>query len=361
MENTAYTNKLGIKNFSTLIVCFLCLYGCASPEQALVISKTSVGLDIEASPPTMSVAYSRKEGVFAPKYNKDALPVLATVNKKVGFFDIAVGQGMATGKSAVVISKYLTSNAMPASVNTIDDDAIEKESKLDIPITEKSRPYFFGTDTVYGFNISFNATNAMSGVNLGYKRKEVAYASISKKTVANDQNKVSVSMPSLLALSQMSSDIQDVNNNGLVYEQIFATGSAATNMTKHPQIRQKLGIKLVPLSTADKQEINNEIKELKAKRLAEYASRQTQSRVDKIIQSIGSLDDEEAKELEQNPPINNIQTVNNLINRADKNNSRQGNATLSRQYLKMRVTMGSRTAEELSIWENRISLLRKSR
>ena len=59
-----------------LLMALLLLTGCASRLDTVVfVTKTSLGVDVEQTPPTASIAYDRVEGYFGPR--PIALPAFA--------------------------------------------------------------------------------------------------------------------------------------------------------------------------------------------------------------------------------------------------------------------------------------------
>ena len=51
------------------------LTACASGQNTVVfVTKTSLGVDVEQTPPTASIACDRVEGYFGPRYDTGAVP-----------------------------------------------------------------------------------------------------------------------------------------------------------------------------------------------------------------------------------------------------------------------------------------------
>ena len=87
--------------------------------------------------------------------------------------------------------------------------------------------------------------------NLGYKRKEVAYVRILEDKIAIPPR---VYIPSLLAGAELSSHLVFGESNN-VYNQVFATGNAASFMAMHPEIRKIIGLKFAPINDEEKKKV----------------------------------------------------------------------------------------------------------
>lgn len=99
--------------------------------------------------------------------------------------------------------------------------------------------------------------DSFPSVTLGYKRKEIAYVKI-----LQDEAGENVFMPSLLSGSQLTSNNVNINGTDLTFNQVFATGKAASYMAMNPNVRNTVGMKLIPIEEQKKAMLKKEQKTL---------------------------------------------------------------------------------------------------
>lgn len=201
-------NRIAVLLVSSMAALFT---GCATgPETVVFVTKTSLGIDVEQTPPSASFAYDRVEGYFGPRFNTGAVPpVVASFTTNGKLLNRLVKQVYATGDAARVLADpKLVPPADPA-------------------LTGDVKPMFFGTSTTLGLKIGYEAGGSTSTFNLGYKRKEL---SVIPKTDGT--------FPSVLATLQSDTEATTISGTKLSVGQLFATGSAATNLAKREEVRE---------------------------------------------------------------------------------------------------------------------------
>ena len=180
------------------------------PNTDVFFTKTSLGVDVEQTPPTASIAYDRVEGYFGPRYDTSAVPpVLA----------IFTTNGQLLGREVKQI--YATGNA--AQMLLADPSA---QVPTDPALTGNIKPMFFGTSSTVGVKIGYEAGGSTSTFTVGYKRKELSVIPVTDGA-----------FPSVLATLQTDINARTAGDTSFGVGQLFATGSAATRLAKHTEVR----------------------------------------------------------------------------------------------------------------------------
>ena len=93
---------MNTRRASIVLSLAIALAGCASrPDTVVFVTKSSLGLDVEQTPPSASIAYDRVEGYFGPRYESGAVPPVVAVFMTNGqLLDRRVKQLYATGDAA---------------------------------------------------------------------------------------------------------------------------------------------------------------------------------------------------------------------------------------------------------------------
>lgn len=204
-----------------LAACGLLCACAATRDHAIFVTKTSLGLDVESSPPGASFGYDRVEGYFGPRYDTGSLPSVAGIfESDGGLLDRQVRQTYATGRAAHLVSAP-DSGAAP----TFSEEHFTGERKS----------MFFGTGTVVGVKLSFGS-GAVTDFTFGFKRKEVSVIPVSSTvssvvtpsgatatTVTHTFAPVFAHFDNLTRADTMDTSKVDVR-------QFFATGKAAEQM-----------------------------------------------------------------------------------------------------------------------------------
>lgn len=193
------------------LLCALLLSACATgPKTVVFVTKSSIGVDVEQTPPSASIAYDRVEGYFGPRFDSGAVPpVVASITTNgATIFGRQVKQVYATGDAARLL----------ANANAKVDDAP--------PLKGDVKLMFFGTSTTMGVKVGWEATGSASTFTLGYKRKELSIIPVTENV-----------FPSVLATLQTDIDAAAAKDIRFGAGQLFATGSAASDLARRPEVR----------------------------------------------------------------------------------------------------------------------------
>lgn len=209
---------------------FLALAGCAAPRDSVVfVTKTSLGLDVEGTPPTASFAYDRTEGYFGPRFDNGSVPPVAgSFFTNGGLFDRKIRQVYATGDAAISVTT-------PGTTSTVAKPDVSKGV-----FSGDHKPMFFGTSTVVGVKVAFGSGGVADALTLGFKRKEASVIPITTATAsvtALAGSTTTYGFPSVIASveTDTTAALQTTTTVGVL--QYFATGEAADNVAKLPGLR----------------------------------------------------------------------------------------------------------------------------
>ena len=160
-----------IRSSIAIVLLAFGLSGCVSPNTtALFVTKTSLGLDVDMTPATASIAYDRKEGYLGPRYENGAVPpVIASVSTNGNLLGRDVKQYYATGNAANLLAGH------PVTAG----NRVSGERMIG-----PSAPMFFGTETTVGIKIGFT-TQVPDSFTFGYKRKEYSLIPLGSNGPAN--------------------------------------------------------------------------------------------------------------------------------------------------------------------------------
>ncbi|MFC1869054.1 hypothetical protein ACFL0H_13125 [Thermodesulfobacteriota bacterium] len=214
-----YFKVLLIILFAALAVC-----GCATVDDVLFITKTSVGFELDSKPATASIAYDRIEGYIGPRYENGALPpVVASIQTDGKIFNPQVKQVYATGAAAT--------NLVLGSGQAV---------KAPTDLSGSKKLMFFGTTTTAGLKVGFT-TNVPDSFVFGFKRKEFSLIPLGKRKADlvgnNNSDRVVDVYPSVLASIDTGASTGAPSDTSLVTHQYFATGEAAVELCKDPDLR----------------------------------------------------------------------------------------------------------------------------
>jgi hypothetical protein len=190
-----------------LVVCGL-LGACAPKETVLFVTSTSLGIDGEFAPPTLSVAYDRSEGYFAPRAADGGMPpVVASFQSDGAVLSPKLRQLYATGDAALVITGAKNATNAPSELNGLD-----------------GKMAFFGTQTTVGLKAGFDEAGAPSDFVFGLRRKELSVLPLGHEGNPDGQKYV---LPSALASLDTTASAPSMKDAGLSISQFFATGQSA--------------------------------------------------------------------------------------------------------------------------------------
>ena len=243
-----------------LLMAIATMPGCGIGYNSLLfVTKSNVGLDFDAKPPTAELAISRVEGVIEPVFETGmTLPLMSSFRTdEQGLFAGSVGQTFTTGRAALIMATLYDSDTFeydPLNGNWENDveDIFESSLKLNYPpelpgdlkfATKHVRPVFFGTATSLGMRTTWSGiTGALpDSFHVGYLRKEFALAPI-----AYNDKKLSVSVPSLISTLDVQWSKNEVRASQLEWLQYFATGKVATALALQEDVRKAMLVRLNP-------------------------------------------------------------------------------------------------------------------
>lgn len=218
------------------VVCVtLLLCGCAQPPRNVVfVTKSSIGVDVEATTQTASFAYDRTEGYFAPRYVNQAPPtVYASMATNGKMTDRSIKQTYGTGRAAELLSRPVDAPTAPDTRPTLLRPAalaLPPAAAASVPAPAEPKALLFGNGTVFGFKIGVGPT-AIDSFTLGFKRKELSII---------PQDEQDGSFPSVLAsIDTNAAATPSVSASDATITQFFATGVAADNLAVNTGIHAK--------------------------------------------------------------------------------------------------------------------------
>lgn len=212
-----------MKNKLTCLLALLSLSLTGCKNHVLFATHSSLGLDVsgtEEIPNKVSFSYDRYEAAIVPrKSNGEAHSVLGGMDADVTWFHgHSIKQTFATGEAAALASHGDT-NAFVSSTNA------------------SKAPLIFFTDTSYGLKISAGEDSTPANLLLGYRREEAAV--IPTPDPAQEVRSVYAD----ITISTTTSSSVTTNFSmlkGTRIKQSFATGKAAENLARQPEVQQKL-------------------------------------------------------------------------------------------------------------------------
>lgn len=199
------------------LTCLL-IAACAFPsDNAVFVTRTSLGLDVDSTPPGASLGYDRVEGYLGPRYDNGSVPSVAGIfESDGGLLDRKVRQTYATGNAAQIL--------------TTPDDSMPKFSTDTFAGARKSM--FFGTATNLGVKLAFGS-GGIQEFNFGFKRKEMSTIPVTTATssVVSGSTVTHVFAPVFAHFDNLTSTpgLSDPGTK-LEVRQLFATGKAAEQM-----------------------------------------------------------------------------------------------------------------------------------
>lgn len=284
-----------------MLWCFLpgLLTGCGT-DRLLFVTKSTVGIDIDSRPPTSEIAINRKEGVIERVFEGGQTPPVvasfkADANPIARFFGFGIGSTFATGDAAEALSALFSTtdaefNTEANAVAGCGDSCTLSQKRKHLLATVfgshltltkhpdgdylkpgKNDYLVFATDTLLGLKIDWAGT-VPAGVKVGFNRKEVAWtplalceapannsaqcfpndspevAKVKEKVITEyftEAQKMDASSPSYIikapaVFASLDATYAVGKNNGLAYQQYFATGRAAVNLVAREQVRRTL-------------------------------------------------------------------------------------------------------------------------
>jgi hypothetical protein len=301
---------------SIVIVALALIQGCAPGyNSVLFTTRSNLGFSYDTAPPSLEVASSRYEGVLMPTFEGgQTLPVMASFSSGAGGFRNffwGVKSAFATGDVAFTMSYLYEDDTLAMGVPV----PYEPVTLMQIPTPTpfgckvkyiepgKARPVRFGTDTILGIKIKWEGQTAQfpSSANIGFKRKEGAWAPISvgnnRITDPNNPNNITkkpyeADVASLLATIDTDVTAPDTSAR-LRYLQYFATGSAANNLARRRAVREAMLERMDPVQAqkalAEKGKTQRETNRNLIDQIADIFNKANDEKKNKILAKAQSL------------------------------------------------------------------------
>lgn len=265
----------------------LVLSGCVTGyNSVLMATKTNVGVDIQASPPTVDISVGRKEGTIQPVFEGgQTLPVMASVRGKTttnGDLVLGGGQAFAGGEAAYVMSELFNEKTPDGNTATCKDGHkvfLTKKPKFrdgKITFVEPGsvKPMVFATDSAFGLKVSANQlTPAIpASIKFGFNRSEAVFSPVGLRPATPCEKQCHpgatwvAEIPSVLATIDYSAsatpgktdkdkdDKKDAKASGSMFGtetglvQFFAAGPAATSLSRRQEVRNAMAQRLDPVA-----------------------------------------------------------------------------------------------------------------
>jgi len=216
-----------MQNFKIYLAVTILLFsfmGCITSNEVAFVTKSSLGLDFDTKPATVSIAYDRIEGYIGPRYDNGALPpVIASIKTDGKILNPHIKQIYATGAAA-------TNLAMNDSSYVKAPTDFSGDKKL----------MFFGTSTTTGIKIGFT-TNVPDSFVFGYKRKEFSFIPLGNtKVTSNGTERIIDIYPSVLASIDTGVSTSTPTETSFKTNQFFATGEAAVELSKDRTLKNQI-------------------------------------------------------------------------------------------------------------------------
>jgi hypothetical protein len=198
--------------------------GCAGTDHVLFVTTTNIGIDADSKPPNVSIGYDRKEGYMGPAYSTGAIPpVVAKIESNLSVFNPEVRQLYATGDASRLVT-----------AENVEDVKLDGAKPM---YTDSRKLSLFGTSSHIGLKVTFNG-EVPDSISFGYKRKEFSFIPLGSEMPEGSDRAVD-KYASVLAAIDMGVKTPSFQSTSLGVSQFFATGEAAENLAKRPQIRNR--------------------------------------------------------------------------------------------------------------------------
>lgn len=298
----------------------LALSGCVGYNTALFVTKSNVGLDLDAKPPTVEINIARKELVIEPVFEGGKTPpVMASFSANAGNnglsrFFFGVNQTFAGGDAAVTMAKLYDAKT---PVEVVDGDTANKKrfdsslklgtrpenntkkgwrkALFGLPEESEVRPFVFGTDTQFGLKVNWSGAGGPypDAVKVGFNRKEMAIAPV---TLTNG---TTVRIPSFLATVENTANGETTGQTNTLGEKVdvawmqyFATGEAADYLSRQSGVRKAMLERVDP-----KASVRSEREEEKEGKLQYETNAARSTEMVKWATKVGKLDSANLKTL----------------------------------------------------------------
>jgi len=261
-----YKNKA--INFILLAWLVFGVSGCGIGQKKLLfVSKTNVGVDIDADRLTAQINIDREEAAIGPTFEGGKhVPLVAGFTNENRFLaGFGVSTLFAGGDAAEAFSSNWQKGNVACDQNTNKGSSaisLEQKPKFKkgifrrffdwmrgdaeeytyLPGPGDVKPFIFSTDSSLGLKVSWSASSAASGIPdkvlIGFNREELALAPVMGEKKKGEPYKVS--SPSFIASLVSDTNLSSIRRSELAWVQTFAVGTAATKIACDSVIRNDL-------------------------------------------------------------------------------------------------------------------------
>jgi hypothetical protein len=227
---------IGYLRFFASVVLAFPLFGCS--DTANFATGTSIGIAASANTQQVQIGYTRAELFQGPNYPDvgDGPQVVGFLGSDLAVFSPHVRQLYATGDAAgLVTAPPGTLQPCPSDGKTATDGPPNLCAEKPGTLNGERRILVFGTGTSVGLKLGFTG-DSPSSINLGYDREELSVIPLHRKAPAADSNTPD-KYSSVLASIDLNLTTPNFLGADLKLTQFFATGAAARNLAKSPEIR----------------------------------------------------------------------------------------------------------------------------
>lgn len=206
----------------------------ACTDTATFVTATDIGISADANTEQLHIGYVRTELFQGPNYPDvgDAPAAVGFLGSNLEVFSPKIRQLYATGDAANLVTMpnepKPCSGSSSASPTNSPDMCAEQTANL----TGERRALVFSTATNIGLKVGFTG-QVPSSIKFGFERGELSIIPLHSQTTAEKPDKYT----SVLASIDMNLDTPSMKDTDLQVSQFFATGAAARNLAKHPDIR----------------------------------------------------------------------------------------------------------------------------
>jgi hypothetical protein len=211
----------------------LALSACS--DYATFVTSTSIGIKADANTEQAHIGYARAELFQGPAYPDvgDVPQVVGFLGSNLKIFEPHIRQLYATGDAAGLVTTLNDLQPCPKDGKAPADGQPTMCAEKPESLTGERRPMVFGTGASVGLNVGFTA-NAPSSIKFGYDREELSIIPFHKQAPGSDKPD---KYGSVLASIGLNVAVPSILGTELQLTQFFATGAAARNLAKNPDIR----------------------------------------------------------------------------------------------------------------------------
>jgi len=196
------------------------LVAACADNYATFVTSTDIGISADATTQDLHLGYVRTELFVGPAYpdKGEAPAAFGYHHSDLSIFSPKIKQLYATGRAAELVTQIEVPDKKP--------------EEPDVQSGER-RPLVFGTGTNLGLQVGF-AGGTPSKVKFGFNREELSIIPLHRE--APTDKKADKYAPVLAAID-MDQSLKSEAASKVKMTQFFATGAAARNIAKRPDIR----------------------------------------------------------------------------------------------------------------------------